>query len=344
MAKRKLLVTGGAGFIGSNFVHLATDSGYSVVVLDALTYAAHRENLKNLSTPARLELIVGNICNGNLVLDLLNQYEAGAVINFAAESHVDRSITGPAPFIETNISGTFSLLNASLAYWESLNSKNKPAFRYVQISTDEVFGSLGHDGRFCETTAMAPNSPYSASKASGDHLVRAWNHTYGLPTLITHSSNNYGPRQHPEKLIPRMISCALAEEPLPVYGTGSNVRDWIHVNDHCRAILLALELGEPGDTYCFGGNAERTNLEVVQAICRELDRSHPRADGKNHETAITFVPDRPGHDFRYAIDDSLAQKKLGFSRQYGFEQGLAETVGWYLENSQRCQSGIAVNS
>lgn len=325
-----LLVTGAAGFIGSNFVDLATAKGYEAIVLDALTYAGHKENLKSIKSGYRL--VEGNICDQRLVTELLEKHRPQAVINFAAESHVDRSISGPGAFIETNILGVFNLLRCSLDFWQKLEGQAKSEFRYLQVSTDEVYGSLGSTGKFSETTPMAPNSPYSASKASGDLLTRAWFHTYGLPAITTNTSNNYGPKQFPEKLIPHMIHCALTGKPLPVYGDGGNIRDWVHVKDHCSGVLLALEKGRVGETYCLGGNAERNNLDVVRTICKLLDELRPRKDGKSHETGIAFVTDRLGHDRRYAIDDSKAVKELGFKRQYEFESGLADTVKWYLEN------------
>jgi dTDP-glucose 4,6-dehydratase len=331
---KTLLVTGAAGFIGSSFAEMALASGHRVIVLDALTYAGHRENLSGLE----VEFVLGDICDGKLIASLLERHAPSAVVNFAAESHVDRSIDAPSAFIETNIQGTFTLLNASLEYWKKLDADRAKNFRYLQVSTDEVYGSLGPTGKFSETTAYAPNSPYSASKASADFLTRAWHETYGLPTLTTNCTNNYGPRQFPEKLIPHMIFCALNGKPLPVYGDGGNIRDWIHVEDHCRGVFLALEKGRPGSTYCFGGNAEKNNLDVVRAICRELDKLRPRKDGKPHDSAIAFVKDRPGHDRRYAIDDSLAQRELGFTRRYEFESGMAATVRWYLENQNWCAS------
>lgn len=333
---RVLLVTGGCGFIGSCFVRQAVAQGDRVIVLDALTYAGHRENLEQISGPGAFDLVVGNICDGPLVAHLLKGHPLGAVdsvVHFAAESHVDRSIDSPSSFIQTNIQGTFNLLNASLAYWQALGEEKKKSFRFVHISTDEVFGSLGSEGKFSEMTPMAPNSPYSASKASGDFLVRAWHHTYGLPTITTNCSNNYGPRQFPEKLIPHMIDCALAGRPLPVYGDGGNVRDWIHVEDHCAGVMLALNQGIPGSVYCFGGNSEKNNLDVVKTICHQLDELRPRMDGKSYEASIAFVTDRLGHDLRYAIDDSKAQLELNFKRRYNFEQGLAQTVQWYLDHS-----------
>jgi dTDP-glucose 4,6-dehydratase len=336
--KRRLLVVGGAGFIGSCFVEMAVQLGHQVTVLDALTYAGHRENLEGIQGPGHWQLVVGDIRHFETVWNVLQSAAFDAVVNFAAESHVDRSIQGPAPFIETNICGTFNLLQACHQYWKSLDPDKNQSFRYLQVSTDEVFGSLGPLGKFSETTPYAPNSPYSASKASGDHLVRAWYHTYGLPTLITNCSNNYGPRQFPEKLIPTMIIHALEGKPLPIYGDGQNIRDWIHVADHCRGLMLALTNGKPGGTYCFGGNAERDNLQVVQTLCRELDRMKPRVDGQPHASAIQFIEDRLGHDRRYAIDDSLAVRELGFHREFSFEQGLALTVQWYLDNRNWSQA------
>jgi dTDP-glucose 4,6-dehydratase len=330
------LVAGAAGFIGSTFAELCCKRGDRVVVLDALTYAGHRENLAHLELEFDLEFIRGDICDGPLVSGLLKKHRPSALINFAAESHVDRSIDAPSAFIATNIQGTFNLLNAALDYWQSLSGEEKSAFRYLQVSTDEVYGSLGAEGKFSESTPMAPNSPYSASKASADLLVRAWHHTYGLPTLTTNCSNNYGPRQFPEKLIPHMIACALEGKPLPVYGDGGNIRDWIHVEDHSGGILLALNRGKPGATYCFGGNAERNNLDVVRTICKTLDRLRPRS--QSYETSIQFVKDRLGHDRRYAIDDSLAERELGFTRRFRFEDGLEETIRWYLDHQEWCNS------
>lgn len=341
---RKILVTGGAGFIGSNFTEMMVKLGHEVIVLDALTYAGHRESLQNIKGQGRFELVEGNIGDFDLVLKLLKTHKIDALLNFAAESHVDRSITGPSAFIETNIVGTFHLLNAAFTYWQTLSESEKSLFRYLQVSTDEVYGSLGPTGKFSETTSYAPNSPYSASKASADMLVRSWFHTYGLPTVTTNCSNNYGPKQYPEKLIPTMITHALMNKPLPVYGDGGNVRDWIHVKDHCSGIFLALQKGKVGSTYCFGGDAERNNLDVVRTICKELDRIKPRSDGKPHESGIQFVADRLGHDRRYAIDDTLAQKELGFKREYRFEEGLGETVRWYLENLEWCRAVLKRNN
>lgn len=333
------LVTGGAGFIGSCFVELAVRAGKRVLVLDALTYAGHRENLEGIQGPGSFELIEGDIRDAKLVAKLLVEHSVDAVLNFAAESHVDRSISGPAAFVETNVVGTSVLLNESLRYWQGLPEPRKSAFRYLQVSTDEVFGELTEEqDKFSETTPIQPNSPYSASKAGGDLLVRAWHHTFGFPTLITRCSNNYGPKQFPEKLIPVMIHAAIGGKPLPVYGTGANIRDWIHVEDHCRGILLALERGKPGSVYCFGGRAERRNLDVVKTICQILDELRPRGDGKRYEAQISFVTDRLGHDWRYAIDDRLAERELGFTRLHTFEKGLRATIQWYMDHESWCKS------
>ncbi len=334
--RKTYLITGGAGFIGSSFVELVKMRGERAVVLDALTYAGHRANLDQLKGSGEVHFVEGKIQDGELVARLLKEFEPDVVVNFAAESHVDRSIDGPAVFIETNILGTYQLLEQSLAYWRRLKAsapEKSQRFRYLQVSTDEVYGSLGDTGKFSETTPYQPNSPYSASKAGADHLVRAWHHTFGLPTITTNCSNNYGARQFPEKLIPVIIHNALAEKPLPVYGTGKNIRDWIHVEDHCSGIDLAIEKGVPGSTYCFGGNAERRNLDVVHSICALLDELRPRGGGKKYAELIEFVQDRAGHDWRYAIDDSLAEKELGFVRRHDFDSGMRSTVEWYLNNS-----------
>lgn len=336
--QRSLLVTGGAGFIGSNFVRRMVTYGHKVIVLDALTYAGNRANLDSIDGPGSWKLIVGDICDGQLVSKVLDENQIDYIVNFAAESHVDRSISSPDTFIETNIRGTFVMLNSALGYWQKLNAEKKQGFRFLQVSTDEVYGSLGPIGRFSETTPFSPNSPYSASKASGDHLVRAWFHTYSLPTITTNCSNNYGPYQYPEKLIPHVITCALSNKPLPVYGDGGNVRDWIHVEDHCYGVWLSLEKGRPGETYCFGGNAERNNLDVVQTICKTLDQLSFRKDGQSYNKQIQFVADRLGHDRRYAIDDTKAQEELGFIRRFSFEEGLADTIRWYLDNQSWCRT------
>ncbi len=334
-AVQHILVTGAAGFIGSAFVREALKNNYRVSILDALTYAGHRENIEEVLKPGVCEFFHGDIRDFQLVNGLFEKFHFDGVINFAAESHVDNSISGPAEFIQTNIVGTFTLLEAARGHWSKLKDSQKSEFRFLQVSTDEVFGALGATGAFSESTPYAPNSPYSATKAASDHLVRAWFHTYGLPTITTNCSNNYGPRQFPEKLIPLMIRNALAGLPLPVYGQGANIRDWIHVEDHSRGVLLALAKGKPGGTYCLGGNSERNNLQVVKSICQTLDQVSPRKDGKSHEVGIQFVKDRAGHDFRYAIDDSLARKELGFERHFrSFEDGLLATINWYLQNQK----------
>lgn len=339
MSKKTIIVTGAAGFIGCNFVRLALREGYRVVGFDSLTYAGHRENLENLPA-GDFELIVGDIRDPKAVAALFSR-DPDAILNFAAESHVDRSIENPLVFVETNVLGTANLLNHSLRFWSSLEGAKKAQFRFLQVSTDEVYGSLGETGKFSEGTPVDPSSPYSASKTGGDHLVKAWNHTYGLPALITRCSNNYGPYQYPEKLIPHMIQCALSAKPLPVYGDGRNVRDWIHVEDHSRGILLALERGKPGSVYCLGGNAEKRNLDLVKMICEELDRLRPRKDGKSYAEQITFVKDRLGHDLRYAIDDTHARRELGFERKHDFPSGLKATIEWYLENENWSRQVLA---
>ncbi len=326
------LVTGGAGFIGGNFVLDAVASGVRVVTLDALTYAGNLDTLSALDGHPGHAFVKGDIGDRALVARLLAEHRPDAIINFAAESHVDRSIDGPAAFIQTNVVGTLALLECARDYWKSLGGAARDGFRFLHVSTDEVYGSLGDEGKFSETTPYAPNSPYSASKAASDHLVRAFHHTYGLPVLTTNCSNNYGPFQFPEKLIPLVILKALNGEPLPVYGDGRNVRDWLYVKDHCAAIRRVLEAGRVGETYNVGGDAERQNIEVVKAICALLDARRPRADGQPRESQITFVRDRPGHDRRYAIDASKLKGELGWAPTVSFEQGLAATVDWYLDN------------
>ncbi|HET9049292.1 MAG TPA: dTDP-glucose 4,6-dehydratase [Chiayiivirga sp.] len=326
------LVTGGAGFIGGNFVRRAVTAGVTVVNLDALTYAGNRDTLSNLAAPSHHHFVHGDIGDAALVRRLLAEHRPDAVINFAAESHVDRSIDGPAAFVQTNVVGTLSLLECVRDCWRELSDAERPGFRFLHVSTDEVYGSLGDTGKFTETTPYAPNSPYSASKAASDHLVRAFHHTYGLPVLTTNCSNNYGPYQFPEKLIPLIIAKAIAGEPLPVYGDGSNVRDWLYVEDHCAAIETVLARGRVGEVYNVGGDAERRNLDVVTTICALLDVRRPRADGKPRASQITFVRDRPGHDQRYAIDSSKLQHELGWRPMVAFETGIAQTVDWYLNN------------
>lgn len=326
------LVTGGAGFIGGNFVLRAVADGIKVINLDALTYAGNLDTLSALDGNTNHVFVEGDIGDSALVASLLAEHRPDAVVNFAAESHVDRSIDGPGAFIQTNVVGTLGLLEAVRDHWRTLPEGDKERFRFLHVSTDEVYGSLGETGKFTETTPYAPNSPYSASKAASDHLVRAFHHTYGLPTLTTNCSNNYGPYHFPEKLIPLIIQRALAGEPLPVYGDGKNVRDWLFVGDHCSAIRNVLQKGRVGETYNVGGNAERQNIEVVETICRLLDERRPRADGQPRSSQITFVTDRPGHDRRYAIDASKLRDELGWEPQHTFEQGITETVDWYLAN------------
>jgi dTDP-glucose 4,6-dehydratase len=327
------LVTGGAGFIGGNFVLEARQRGLARIInLDALTYAGNRDTLATLDGDPDHVFVHGDIGDRALVSRLLAEHGVDAVINFAAESHVDRSIDGPAAFIQTNVVGTLALLEATRDYWKALPAERATAFRFLHVSTDEVYGSLGETGYFTEETPFAPNSPYSASKASSDHLVRAFHHTYGLPVLTTNCSNNYGPFQFPEKLIPLMIQKLVKGEPLPVYGDGSNIRDWLFVGDHCAAIRDVLAGGRVGETYNVGGDAERRNIDVVHALCDAIDARRPRADGQSRRVQITFVKDRPGHDKRYAIDASKLKRELGWAPTLNFEQGLARTVDWYLAN------------
>ena len=333
---KTLLVTGGAGFIGSCFVGQCVARGQRVIVLDKLTYAGHPENLGWVAGSGSYELVVGDVCDGALVHRLMSEHKVDAVVHFAAESHVDNSIASPGAFIETNVVGSYRMLEAARHYWNSLQGEAKDRFRILMISTDEVYGTLGPTGKFSETTPYAPNSPYSSSKASADMLCRAWHETYGLPVIVTNCTNNYGPRQHPEKLIPLMVTFALAGKKLPVYGDGSNIRDWIHVEDHCSGVYLALTQGKAGQTYCFGGDAERNNLQVVKTICSTLQELVPAKDGYEH--LISFVTDRAGHDWRYAMDDSKAQRELGFVRAHNFESGLRATIEWYLNNSQWCDT------
>lgn len=326
------LVTGGAGFIGGNFVLGAVSDGIKVVNLDALTYAGNLDTLSSLDGDARHTFVQGDIGDRALVAKLLAEHRPDAIVNFAAESHVDRSIDGPAAFVQTNVVGTLALLEAARDYWKGLEGVAKEGFRFLHVSTDEVYGSLGDSGKFSEQTPYAPNSPYSASKAASDHLVRAFHHTYGLPVLTTNCSNNYGPYQFPEKLIPLVIAKAIAGEPLPVYGDGKNVRDWLYVGDHCAAIRAVLARGRVGETYNVGGDAERQNIEVVNVICALLDERRPRDDGKPRNSQIAYVKDRPGHDRRYAIDASKLQNELGWKPAHTFEQGIADTVDWYLDH------------
>jgi dTDP-glucose 4,6-dehydratase len=331
-----ILVTGGAGFIGSNFVLTwMQTAGLPVVNLDLLTYAGNAANLAPLENDTRYVAVRGDICDAELVGSLLRKHRPRAVVHFAAESHVDRSIVSPEAFIRTNVHGTFVLLEQARTYWTGLSEEDRKAFRFLHVSTDEVYGTLGpNDPAFCETTAYAPNSPYAASKAGSDHLARAYFHTFGLPVLTTNCSNNYGPFQFPEKLIPLMILNALEGKPLPVYGDGRNVRDWLFVEDHCAAIRAVLERGRAGETYNIGGNSERANIDVVKAICDLVDEMRPRAGMKARQELITFVQDRPGHDRRYAIDAQKIARELGWKPAEGFEGGLRKTVRWYLEHSE----------
>jgi len=331
-----LLVTGGAGFIGSNFVLTTIEAGGEpIVTLDKLTYAGNLANLDELRGDARHVFAKGDVCDRALVRELLRKHKPRAVLHFAAESHVDRSIEGPAPFVQTNVVGTFALLEEARAYWMTLPAGEREAFRFLHVSTDEVYGSLGPDDpAFSETTPYAPNSPYSASKAASDHLVRAYWHTYGLPTLTTNCSNNYGPRQFPEKLIPLMLHQALAGKPLPVYGDGQNVRDWLYVLDHCEAIRQVLARGRPGEVYNIGGGAEMKNIDLVRTLCALLDEAQPRTGG-SYADLISFVKDRPGHDRRYAIDSRKIQRELGWRPAQTFASGLKETVRWYLGRRAR---------
>jgi dTDP-glucose 4,6-dehydratase len=331
-----VLVTGGAGFIGSNFVlEWFAQGGGRLVNLDKLTYAGNPENLASIETNPAYTFVQGDICDAALVERLLAEHKPRAIIHFAAESHVDRSILGPEAFLRTNIDGTFTLLQAARAYYASLSDQDKEHFRFLHVSTDEVYGTLGPDDpAFHEDTPYTPNSPYAASKAASDHLVRAWTHTYGLPTLITNCSNNYGPLQFPEKLIPLMISNALQGKPLPVYGDGQQVRDWLFVRDHCRAIAIVLEHGKVGECYNIGGNNQRANIDVVNTLCALLDELAPDSQHRPHAQLITYVKDRPGHDRRYAIDARKIQREFNWLPQETFETGLRKTVQWYLDNAE----------
>ncbi|MFC4822526.1 dTDP-glucose 4,6-dehydratase [Dokdonella ginsengisoli] len=330
---KTLLVTGGAGFIGGNFVlDTLAAGGWRIVNLDALTYAGNLDTLAAIEGRPDYAFEHGDIGDAAFVRRVLAGHRPDAVVNFAAESHVDRSIDGPAAFVQTNVVGTLTLLECVLGYWRELPAAERAAFRFLHVSTDEVYGSLGAQGRFTEESPYQPNSPYSASKAASDHLVRAFHHTYGLPTLTTNCSNNYGPYQFPEKLIPLMIQKALAGEALPVYGDGRNVRDWLYVGDHVKAIGRVLEAGRVGEVYNVGGDAERENIHVVKTICALLDERRPLADGRRREALISYVKDRPGHDRRYAIDASRLKSELGWTQSESFESGIARTVDWYLDH------------
>jgi len=331
-----LLITGGAGFIGSNLVHYALDhTSDRLVVVDKLTYAGSLLNLDRPLKDARVAFVKADIADRDAMARVFEEHRPGAVVNLAAETHVDRSIDSPRPFIDTNLVGTFTLLEAARAHATRLDGGARDAFRFLHVSTDEVYGTLGADGSFTEETPYAPNSPYAASKAGADHLVRAYSHTFGLPTLITNCSNNYGPYQYPEKLMPLMILNAIDERPLPIYGDGGNVRDWLHVEDHCSGILLALASGKVGEKYNIGGGNERTNMEIVDRICDLVDELRPAAASRRR--LKTFVPDRPGHDRRYAIDATRIRRELGWQPRHTFESGMRDTVRWYVEHRDWCE-------
>jgi dTDP-glucose 4,6-dehydratase len=332
-----LLITGGAGFIGSNLVHYAlAHTSHRLVIVDKLTYAGSLLNLEGaLKRPDRVTFVKADIADRDAMAAVFAEHGPAAVLNLAAETHVDRSIDGPRAFVETNVVGSFVLLDAAVTFWRSLEEHAREAFRFLHVSTDEVYGTLGATGLFSEETTYAPNSPYAASKAAADHLARAWFHTYGLPVIVTNCSNNYGPYQFPEKLIPLMILNAIDGRPLPIYGDGGNVRDWLHVEDHCAGILLVLTGGRPGEKYNIGGGNERTNLQIVDLICATLDELRPAPRG--HAALKTFVPDRPGHDRRYAIDASKIRAELGWRPRHTFETGLRDTIAWYLEHREWCE-------
>ncbi|MBG7602210.1 MAG: dTDP-glucose 4,6-dehydratase [Gammaproteobacteria bacterium] len=336
-----ILVTGGAGFIGSNFVRFLLQQNVRVVNLDLLTYAGNMATISDLMDDGRHVFVEGDIGDEALIKSLLNEHQPNAIVNFAAESHVDRSIDGPMAFIQTNVAGTANMLQCARAYWSGMDSEKKSRFRFLHVSTDEVYGSLGSEGLFTEETPYAPNSPYSASKAASDHLVRAWFHTYGMPVLTTNCSNNYGPWQFPEKLIPLMILNALEGKPLPIYGDGGNIRDWLYVVDHCAAIWRVLQAGKPGEVYNVGGNCELTNLQVVDALCSIMDELFPDSTHVPYNSLKIFVKDRPGHDLRYAIDAGKLKRELGWEPQATFETGLRETVLWYLDHLEWCREVAA---
>ena len=341
---KNILVTGGLGFIGSNFIRLLLkDGGFETIInFDKQTYAGNPENLWDIENDESYKFIKADICDGEKVSEALEEFQIDAVVNFAAESHVDRSIDGPEPFVETNVVGTLRLLEAFKAYYNSQSEDRKSSLRFLHVSTDEVYGSLKMDDpAFCETTPYAPNSPYSASKASADHLVRAYHHTFGLPTITTNCSNNYGPYQFPEKLIPLMILNACEGKSLPIYGDGSNIRDWLHVEDHCSGILSVLQKGRVGQTYCIGGASEKTNMEVIDTLCKILDRKFP--ERAPHNQLKTFVKDRPGHDHRYAIDFSKINNELGWNPSFSFEEGMEQTVEWYINHQEWCDNVLSGN-
>lgn len=333
--QKRILVTGGAGFIGSNFIHyLLRETDVEVLNLDLLTYAGNLDTLADVADSPRYRFVQGDIADTHVVPELLADFRPEVIVNFAAESHVDRSIDGPAAFVQTNVVGTLNLLESARDHWSGLNASQREGFRFLHVSTDEAYGSLGPEGLFHEQTPYAPNSPYSASKAASDHLVRAWYHTYGLPTLTTNCSNNYGPYQFPEKLIPLVILNAIEGKPLPIYGDGGNIRDWLYVDDHCSAIWTVAAKGRPGEVYNIGGDSERTNLEVVDTVCGVLDELLPDSAYRPHGELKTFVKDRPGHDRRYAIDANKISRDLGWAPTENFESGIYRTVKWYLDNSE----------
>ena len=328
----RIFVTGGCGFIGSNFIISKISQGSKILNFDKLTYAANQENLSDIDKSPNYIFEKGDIKDSEKVSSAINEFNPNIVINFAAESHVDRSIDGPKDFIETNIIGTYELLQSSLNYFNGLSDKHKSQFKFIHVSTDEVYGSLGHEGRFKETTPYNPSSPYSASKASSDHLVNAWYHTFNLPAIITNCSNNYGPYQFPEKLIPLIIISCLQGKELPIYGDGKNIRDWLYVKDHCTALDHVINHGKIGETYNIGGDEEKTNLEIVNTICNILDKKIPLQNGISYNDSITYVKDRPGHDFRYAIDSSKIKNKLNWQPKYKFEDAIIQTIDWYIGN------------
>jgi len=331
---KKYLITGGCGFIGSNFIHFLIENSISsqIINLDKMTYAGNKDNLSSIEHYDNYHFIKGDICNQSIVRDILKKYNPDVLVHFAAESHVDRSIDGPAEFIQTNVVGTLNLLIESNQWFKKLDRKTKDNFRFIHISTDEVYGNLGEEGKFLETTPYDPSSPYSASKASSDHIVRSWFKTFDFPVIITNCSNNYGPYQFPEKLIPLMIINSLTGKDLPVYGTGMNIRDWLYVRDHCEAIQTVVDKGELGETYNIGGNNEITNIQIVKNICNILDSETPLKSGRSYSEKIIFVEDRPGHDFKYAIDASKIKNKLGWKPNESFESGIKKTILWYMKN------------
>lgn len=334
-----IIVTGGAGFIGSNFVIKQIQNKKNCILnLDKLTYAGNLNSLTDVKDSELYSFKLTDICDGEKISQILSDFKPDAIVNFAAESHVDRSIDGPMEFIQTNVVGTSVLLKESLDYFKSLSEEKKQQFRFLHVSTDEVFGSLGDDDLFTETTPYDPSSPYSASKAASDHLVRAWYRTFGLPVIITNCSNNYGPNQFPEKLVPLMILNAIEDKPLPVYGSGKNVRDWLYVEDHCEALYLVLKSGKLGETYNIGGNCEKRNIEVVQEICDCLDTINPKQNGESYSAQITYVKDRPGHDFRYAINTAKIKRDLNWQPEVNFSDGISKTIKWYIENAEWWQA------